>query len=78
MMANEMGKLTGQSVVVEIKPGAEGQIGAQAAAAPDGDVPAHCRATPGLNYPSIASGRDHATDRPYHLSHPGVLVMEAA
>lgn len=38
VIANEMGKLTGQSVVVENKPGAEGQIGAQAAAAaaPDG------------------------------------------
>ena len=38
VIAAEMGKLTGQSVVVENKPGAEGQIGAQAAAtaAPDG------------------------------------------
>ncbi|MCA0304679.1 MAG: tripartite tricarboxylate transporter substrate binding protein [Proteobacteria bacterium] len=38
MIANEMGRLTGQSVVIENKPGAEGQIGAQAAAqaAPDG------------------------------------------
>ena len=38
VIANELGKLTGQSVVVENKPGAEGQIGAQAAAqaAPDG------------------------------------------
>jgi len=38
VVAAEMGKLTGQSVVVENKPGAEGQIGAQAAAtaAPDG------------------------------------------
>ena len=38
MIAAEMGRLTGQSVVVENKPGAEGQIGAQAAAqaAPDG------------------------------------------
>ena len=34
----EIGKLTGQAVVVDNKPGAEGQIGAQAAAtaAPDG------------------------------------------
>ena len=34
----EIGKLTGQAVVIENKPGAEGQIGAQAAAtaAPDG------------------------------------------
>ena len=38
VIANEMGRLTGQSVVIENKPGAEGQIGAQAAAqaAPDG------------------------------------------
>jgi tripartite-type tricarboxylate transporter receptor subunit TctC len=38
VIAAEMGKLTGQSVVVENKPGADGQIGAQAAAAaaPDG------------------------------------------
>jgi tripartite-type tricarboxylate transporter receptor subunit TctC len=38
VIANELGKLTGQSVVIENKPGAEGQIGAQAAAqaAPDG------------------------------------------
>ena len=38
VIANEIGKLSGQSVVVENKPGAEGQIGAQAAAtaAPDG------------------------------------------
>jgi tripartite-type tricarboxylate transporter receptor subunit TctC len=38
VIASEVGKLTGQSVVVENKPGAEGQIGAQAAsqAAPDG------------------------------------------
>ena len=38
VIVNELGKLTGQSVVVENKPGAEGQIGAQAAAqaAPDG------------------------------------------
>ena len=38
VIAAEMGKLTNQSVVVENKPGAEGQIGAQAAAAaaPDG------------------------------------------
>jgi tripartite-type tricarboxylate transporter receptor subunit TctC len=38
VVAAEMGKLSGQSVVVENKPGAEGQIGAQAAAtaAPDG------------------------------------------
>lgn len=38
IIAQEMGKLTGQSVVIENKPGAEGQIGAQAAAqaAPDG------------------------------------------
>ena len=33
VIANELGKLTGQAVVVENKPGAEGQIGAQAAAA---------------------------------------------
>jgi len=76
VIANEMGKLTGQSVVVENKPGAEGQIGAQAVAAPDGGDPAHSRDTWADS--SIASGRDHATDRPYHLSHPGVLVMEAA
>ncbi len=38
VIAAELGKLTGQSVVIENKPGAEGQIGAQAAAqaAPDG------------------------------------------
>ena len=38
VVAAEMGRLTGQSVVIENKPGAEGQIGAQAAAAaaPDG------------------------------------------
>jgi len=38
VIANEIGKLSGQSVVVENKPGAEGQIGAQAAATatPDG------------------------------------------
>ena len=38
VIANELGKLIGQSVVIENKPGAEGQIGAQAAAAaaPDG------------------------------------------
>lgn len=38
IIAAEIGKLTGQSVVIENKPGAEGQIGAQAAAqaAPDG------------------------------------------
>lgn len=38
IIANEIGRLTGQSVVIENKPGAEGQIGAQAAAqaAPDG------------------------------------------
>src|SRR6187549_1108364 len=38
VIANEMGKITGQSVVVDNKPGAEGQIGAQAAATapPDG------------------------------------------
>ena len=38
VVAAEIGKLTGQSVVIENKPGAEGQIGAQAAAtaAPDG------------------------------------------
>lgn len=38
VIANEMGRLTGQSVIIENKPGAEGQIGAQAAAAaaPDG------------------------------------------
>jgi len=55
VIANEMGKLTGQSVVVENKPGAEGQIGAQAAAAPDGGVPARCRATPGLT-PRLRAG----------------------
>jgi tripartite-type tricarboxylate transporter receptor subunit TctC len=38
VIGNEIGKLTGQAVVIENKPGAEGQIGAQAAAtaAPDG------------------------------------------
>lgn len=38
VIAAEMGRLTGQSVVIDNKPGAEGQIGAQAAAtaAPDG------------------------------------------
>lgn len=38
VIGNELGKLTGQAVVIENKPGAEGQIGAQAAAAapPDG------------------------------------------
>lgn len=38
VVAAEMGKASGQSVVIENKPGAEGQIGAQAAAlsAPDG------------------------------------------
>ncbi len=37
-IGNEIGKLTGQAVVIDNKPGAEGQIGAQAAAAaaPDG------------------------------------------
>jgi tripartite-type tricarboxylate transporter receptor subunit TctC len=38
VIGNEIGKLTGQAVVIDNKPGAEGQIGAQAAAAaaPDG------------------------------------------
>ena len=38
VIGNELGKLTGQAVVIDNKPGAEGQIGAQAAAAaaPDG------------------------------------------
>jgi tripartite-type tricarboxylate transporter receptor subunit TctC len=38
VIGNEIGKLTGQAVVIENKPGAEGQIGAQAAATarPDG------------------------------------------
>ncbi|MBL6617845.1 MAG: tripartite tricarboxylate transporter substrate binding protein [Reyranella sp.] len=38
VIANELGKLAGQPVVVDNRPGAEGQIGAQAAAqaAPDG------------------------------------------
>ena len=38
VVASEIGRLTGQPVVIENKPGAEGQIGAQAAAqaAPDG------------------------------------------
>src|ERR1044072_425828 len=38
VIGNELGKLPGQAVVIENKPGAEGQIGAQAAAtaAPDG------------------------------------------
>ena len=38
VIANELGKLTGQPVVIDNKPGAEGQIGAQTAAqaAPDG------------------------------------------
>ena len=75
VIANEMGKLTGQSVVVENKPGAEGRIGAQG-----GRVGRRCSSTLSRDTwtdSSIASGRDHATDRPYHLSHPGVLVMEA-
>ena len=38
VIGDEIGKLTGQAVVIDNKPGAEGQIGAQAAAtaAPDG------------------------------------------
>ena len=36
VVAAEMSRRTGQSVVVDNRPGAEGQIGAQAAAAPDG------------------------------------------
>jgi tripartite-type tricarboxylate transporter receptor subunit TctC len=55
VIANEMGKLAGQSVVVENKPGAEGQIGAQEPAAPDGGVPADCRATQhGWHAPTLA------------------------
>ncbi len=37
VIANEIGKLSGQSVVVDNRPGAEGQIGAQAAAQADPD-----------------------------------------
>ena len=56
VIANELGKLTGQSVVIENKPGAEGQIGAQAAAAaaPDG-------------YTVFITTPDHAGDQPARL-----------
>src|SRR5688500_2559932 len=36
-IGNEIARLTGQAVVIENKPGAEGQIGAQAAAAAAAD-----------------------------------------
>ena len=77
VIANEMGKLTGQSVVVENKPGAEWPD----RCASGGRAGRRCSSTLSRDTwidSSIASGRDHATDRPYHLSHPRVLVMEAA